>query len=167
MNKTNGLLLPDGGRDIMNSSFRDAAEALFDYAMEANDRNEYYPILGECMGFQIITVIMGKKYVHNPNHTDNWLTNCKAEDLSLNLDFITHPNDTQMFANADANIINILKTDKVTPNYHQNCMTPKNFTESNLTNYLRIITTSRDSDGLEFISTYESLNKSRPIYALQ
>ncbi len=73
----------------------------------------------------------------------------------------------QMFANVDANIINILKTDKVTPNYHQNCMTLKNFTESNLTNYLRIITTSRNGDGLEFISTYESLNKSRPIYALQ
>lgn len=167
MNKTNGLLFPGGGKDIMNSYFRDAAEILFDYAMEANDRNEYYPIWGECMGFEIITVIMVKKYLHNPNHTDYWFTNCNAGDMALNLDFNNiDPHQTQLFANANEEIINILKTDKVTPNYHHTCMTQKNFTESNLTSYLRTVTTSKDADGLEFISTYESLNKSRPIYAL-
>lgn len=167
VNKTNGLLLPGGGRNIMNSYYRDAAEILFDYAMEANDRGEYYPIWGECMGFQIITVLMIKKHAHNPNHTDNWLANCNAEDMAVNLDFKSYPSQTRLFANADKNIINILKTQNVTPNYHHNCMTPKNFTESKLTNYFRIITTSKDADDLEFISTYESLNKSRPIYALR
>lgn len=52
VNKTNGLLLPGGGRNIVNSYYRDAAEVLFDYAMEANDRGEYYPIWGSVWVFK-------------------------------------------------------------------------------------------------------------------
>lgn len=167
VHKTNGLIFPGGGRNITSSSFRTAAEILFDLAIEANDRGEHYMIWGECMGLQILTVLMVKKYLHNPNHSDNWLVNCNAEDMALNLDFKIDPNKTRMFANADQKVIDVLKKDFVTPNFHYNCMTPENFEKSNLTKFFRIISTSVDSGGLEFISTYESLNESRPIYALQ
>jgi len=167
VHKTNGVIFPGGGRNISSSAFRDAAEILFDLAIEANDRGEHYMIWGECMGFQVLTVLMVKKYLHNPNHSDNWLVNCNAGDMGLNLEFKIDPNETRIFANANKNVIEALENDYVTPNYHHDCMTPQNFEKSNLTKFFRLITTSKDSDGLEFISTYESLNESRPIYALQ
>jgi gamma-glutamyl hydrolase len=164
--KTNGVLFPGGGRDHRNSDYRNAAEALFNYSMKANDRGEYYPIWGECLGFQLITILMAKYYIPNPKYIDGyWLTDCNAEDRAWKLNFTNDPRQTRLFANADENIINTLKTEDVTPNYHMKCITPKNFTDSKLINDFTVISTNRDDNGLEFISTYE--HKSRPIYALQ
>ena len=60
-----------------------------------------------------------------------------------------------------------MKTKNVTFNYHQWCLTPEDFTRSNLTENYIIITTNQDhkNSHLEFISTFE--HKTLPIYGVQ
>lgn len=53
----------------------------------------------------------------------------------------------------------------MTINYHEFCLTPENFTKSGLNTFFNKISTNRDVNGVEFISSMEAINY--PFFATQ
>jgi gamma-glutamyl hydrolase len=52
-----------------------AGKFLYDLALEANDRGDYFPIMGHCMGFEFLAMITSGDF--------NILSSFDAEDISL------------------------------------------------------------------------------------
>ena len=48
------------------------------FIIQANDRGDYFPIWGTCLGFELLTVLTAEK---------NLLKSTDTEDITLNLQF--------------------------------------------------------------------------------
>ena len=60
-----------------------------------------------------------------------------------------------MFENASAEILEILNKDNMTANSHHFCVSLGDFAKFNLTNKMRLLSTSTDSMGETFVSSVE------------
>ena len=119
-------------------------------AKEANDNNDYFPIWGTCLGFETLNVIEAGE---NP---DILTKGYKAQDVSLALDFQEDSKKTRLFKGAPEEILQALKTEKITYNHHQAGVSPQTYsTENSLGSFFDIISTNEDSEGNTFISTVE------------
>uniref|UniRef100_A0A2H8TKB7 folate gamma-glutamyl hydrolase n=1 Tax=Melanaphis sacchari TaxID=742174 RepID=A0A2H8TKB7_9HEMI len=157
--KVNGILVP-GGESTFNNSFgiSRSTHEIFRIAKNINDNGDRFPILGICLGFELllVTSIDGK----NP------LTNCNAQDMYLPLNLIPKMEEKSvLFKKMPKDIQKILLTEPVTANYHRQCLTEKNFTSMELDRFWNSITVNKDSNNLTFISTVEA--KNYPFVGLQ
>lgn len=67
-----------------------------------------------------------------------------------------------MYRNAPADAIRILERERVTANFHTNCVTPKKHgRNSKLRNFYRILSTNTDKKGIQFVSSMEGKEKDR------
>lgn len=158
MAKLNGILLP-GGATWFNQSngYADAGRHIYDIAIEMNERGEYFPLWGTCLGFELLTYLSSNGIEHR--------IDCSSSNQALPLVFKSDFQTSRMFRKAPARIIRILETEAVTPNFHQYCVTEKNLTDFNLSHEWRVMSTNADWNGLEFISTIES--RRFPFYGVQ
>jgi gamma-glutamyl hydrolase len=59
----NGLLLPGGGASLSpGHKFYDTAALLVHLACEANDRGDYFPVHGTCLGMETLAIIISQNY---------------------------------------------------------------------------------------------------------
>ncbi|NP_001192053.1 gamma-glutamyl hydrolase-like precursor [Acyrthosiphon pisum] len=159
VNKVNGILVPGGGC-AFNISFgiSQSTNEVFHIAKRVNDGGDHFPILGICLGFELLLIasIGGK----NP------LTCCNSNNVNLPLNLIpTMEEKSMLFKTMPKDIRNILLTEPVTANHHKNCITKKNFTSMELDNFWNPITLNKDENNLTFISTVEA--KNYPFVGLQ
>ncbi|CAH1794487.1 unnamed protein product [Owenia fusiformis] len=153
----NGVLFPGGGVDIVTSDFACEAKKLYDLAIKANDNGDYFPIWGTCLGFELLSALTAGK---------NILEHCSAENIRTSLDLVKGYEDSRLFHGIDGNILRILTETNSTANFHQYCLTPKNFNEnSKLKQFYRVMSTDVDENGLEYISTMEAYQY--PFYGVQ
>lgn len=122
-----------------------------------NDRGEYFPLWGTCLGFELLM------YLGN-NNTEP-LVPCAAESIPLSLDFKYDFKDSRLFTNAPQVVIDILSSEKVTANFHHYCVTEDDFKKFGLDQDWTVISTNKDKNGLDFISTVE--HKKYPYYGVQ
>jgi gamma-glutamyl hydrolase len=55
----NGFLIPGGAADLRpGHSFYDTATLIFKLARKANDRGDHFPIMGICLGFETMMLIV-------------------------------------------------------------------------------------------------------------
>jgi len=60
----NGLLLPGGDVDLVNSGYARAGAKLYELAIAANDNGDHFPIWGTCLGFEFLSVVTaGSNYL--------------------------------------------------------------------------------------------------------
>lgn len=154
----NGILFPGGGTSITNSSgYGAAGQKLYDHVVEINKKGTYLPLWGTCLGFEMLTYLAA-------NNT-KWLARChannKADPLILQDGYL----DSRLFAQMPENIINTLRTENVTVNYHHWCLTPENYTASELSEEFKMLATSKDSYDLEYVSLME--HRDLPIFGSQ
>ncbi|XP_076033085.1 gamma-glutamyl hydrolase-like [Oratosquilla oratoria] len=72
---------------------------------------------------------------------------------------------SRLLSGVPGNILEALWQERVTVNFHRWCMTRENLTASGLADDYLLLTTNRDADGLEFVSTVE--HKHLPFYGVQ
>lgn len=59
----NAMLIPGGGADLYpGHPFYDTATLLVDLAMEANDRGDFFPVHGTCLGMEVLASVISKNY---------------------------------------------------------------------------------------------------------
>ncbi|XP_014287782.1 gamma-glutamyl hydrolase isoform X2 [Halyomorpha halys] len=146
----NGLLLPGGNTWFYRShGYADAGSILYDEAKKINDEGVHFPILGICLGFELLLFLdNGKK---------EYRTNCELNNVPLPLEFVAGYESSILFRNASESIINILKVEPVTVNQHRFCVTEKNMTEFHLNKNWKVLSTNQDvKNNLTFISSLES-----------
>ncbi|KAL5292057.1 GGH.2 family protein [Megaselia abdita] len=158
LNSLDGVLLP-GGATFFNQSngYADAAAHIYQIASEINDNGTYFPLWGTCLGFEVLL------YVSNNN--SEYRVDCASSSQSLPLEFTAGYETSRLFKNAPANVINILKNEDVTPNFHMYCATVDGLANSGLNNSWKVLSVNHDWNGLEFISTIEHVKY--PFYAVQ
>ena len=153
----NGFFFPGGG-----AAFPSSAQYIFDKTIEANKQGDFSPLWGTCMGFQWLLLAATKQSIS----LDPQSGQMDAYNLSIPLDFTSDANDSKLFSKAPSDIIKILTTENVTMNNHHYGIYPSHFDETPaLTSLFKVLSTNKDRQGVEFISTIESYNY--PIYGSQ
>jgi gamma-glutamyl hydrolase len=158
-NSINGLLFPGGGVALDTN-----AEHIYNLALEANRKKDYFPVWGTCLGYEWILQIHDGAEV---NETFD------AENLPLTLDFTHSLSSSRIFANASRlhdpdgnNLMDVFKTQPISFNNHHLGMTPKLFSQyENLSKFFRVIAINEDRKGSPFIAIIEGIHY--PFYAVQ
>ncbi|XP_039924273.1 gamma-glutamyl hydrolase [Hirundo rustica] len=152
----NGVLLPGGGVDLKTSEYSRVARIFYHKALEANDKGDYFPIWGTCLGHEELTYLTSGEIL---------LVRTKTNGFSLPLNFTSAAKDSKMFRNFPDDVLHALATEPLTSNFHVWSLSMENFTNNEkLRNFYNVLTTNTD-DEVEFISTMEAYKY--PIYGIQ
>lgn len=159
--QVNGLIFPGGGTDIgPDSQLYKAAQLLFSLALQANDRGDYFPIAGHCLGYEMLAQLIA-------NNNFDILSPVDAENMSLPLDFVAGVrSDSRLFSpqQCPQSVYDILQHHNVTLNNHQWAVTPDDFSRY-LAPAARMLSLNSDRQGQRFVSTFEMVDY--PIWAIQ
>ncbi|KAH9494845.1 hypothetical protein Btru_015807 [Bulinus truncatus] len=72
------VFFPGGGADIDGGPYAQSGRYLYDLAIKANDKGDYFPIWGTCLGLELLTVLTAEK---------NYLKNTDTDNMTLPLRF--------------------------------------------------------------------------------
>lgn len=156
VNYTNGILIPGGAVDFATSLIGRSAKIVYDLALQLNDKGDYYPIWGTCMGFQLLCYV---------TQGDNLLKPTDSNNASWPLNFTSEAKLSRMYGTAPIEIQKILLTEPVTQNQHSYSILTPDFENSKLSKFFFKLSTNTDRKGVEFISSVEA--KNYPIYGTQ
>ncbi|KAL1132225.1 hypothetical protein AAG570_010182 [Ranatra chinensis] len=147
----NGVLLPGGNTWFSNKDgYADAGDIIYKLIKEENENGNTYPILGICLGFELLIYLDASK-------TDI-RTNCSSVDKALNLHLQENYNDSKIFKSAPKELIRILEKENVTYNSHRYCITEENVKKNKLDKFWRVVAWNMDnSKAVEFVSILESV----------
>lgn len=158
LSKVNGVLWPGGATYFyQKEGYADAGAAIYRIAKSINERGVYFPILGICLGFELLTYVAANRVEHR--------TSCFSKNQPLPLKFTHDFRESNLFKNAPSDVLRILVGENVTANYHQFCVTKEDLRRVNISDEFHVLSLNRDKKGLEFISTLE--HKQFPFYGLQ
>eukprot|EP00518_Triparma_eleuthera_P005312 CAMPEP_0182456182 /NCGR_PEP_ID=MMETSP1319-20130603/2096_1 /TAXON_ID=172717 /ORGANISM="Bolidomonas pacifica, Strain RCC208" /LENGTH=313 /DNA_ID=CAMNT_0024654365 /DNA_START=34 /DNA_END=971 /DNA_ORIENTATION=+ len=162
--QTNGMFFPGGGCDLPQS-----ARYLWSLKLKGEmEEGDVYPAWGTCLGFEWINQLVSED--------DSIIaTHFNAENISLALDMTGE--DSRMMPNggvvsADGTFMTdvgkLASTYEITMNMHAHGVSVADFMDSEkLSSTFTLISTNKDLDGKEFVSTIESKDAGSPIYATQ
>ncbi|CAM4504701.1 unnamed protein product [Caretta caretta] len=141
-----GVLFPGGGVSLKTSEYSRVARIFYKNALKTNDKGDYFPVWGTCLGHQELTYLTSGK---------NLLVKPKTENISLPLNFTTAAKDSRMFQNFPDDLLQKLATEPLTAHFHKWSVSIKNFRKNEkLTNFYKVLTTNTDGK-IEFASTME------------
>lgn len=157
MRQINGVLFPGGSADFKTKNgYADAGSMIYEIAQTLNKQGDYFPLWGTCLGFELLAYL-------GANRT-NPLTDCKLSDINLKLQFLQDYKVSKLYRSASKEVIKILTTEPVTPNFHRYCLTQENVTHFMGDINWRLITLNK-AINLTFVSSMESRNF--PAYGVQ
>lgn len=155
-NVINGVILPGGGVDLKNSEFARVSKLFYDLALKANDKGDYFPIWGTCLGFEELTVLTSGELL---------LTMTDTEDVLMPLNFTKNALNSKLFRNLPHPLYEALSSKPITSNFHHWSLSMKNFTlNEKLRKFYNVLSTNFIG-ALEFISTFEAYDY--PFYGVQ
>jgi gamma-glutamyl hydrolase len=159
----NGLLFTGGGLELKSGeTYYDTSKYLWDLAMEANAKGDYFPLWGTCQGFQLFHVLIANK-------PDEYMVveNYDAWDVSWALDWVPENiKKSRMLQGVDQQVINDLGTLDITMNYHHLGVHPNMYDKyPELKEQLNVLATGTDRNKKPFIALIEG--KNLPIYGAQ
>ncbi|XP_034548050.1 gamma-glutamyl hydrolase [Notolabrus celidotus] len=155
--KINGLLFIGGAVDLVTSDYARVAKIFYRLALKANDRGDFFPIWGTCMGMQLLTVLVSG---------EDLLKNTTAENIAMPLNLTTEAGSSRMFAGLSDELMKALTQEPLTGNFHHFGITVETFQENEkLKNFFSVLSTNVAENGAVFISTVEG--KRYPFYGVQ
>ncbi|KAM8865678.1 gamma-glutamyl hydrolase [Synchiropus picturatus] len=156
-NKINGLLLIGGAIDIETSEFARVAKIFYKLALEANNKGDYFPIWGTCLGMQLLTALVAGK---------DLLSITPAENDMMPLNLTQEAYTSNMFADFPSDMLTAVAKEPLTGNFHKYGMSVTTFQgNEDLRSFFSILSTNMAHNGVEFISTFEG--KKHPFYGVQ
>ena len=145
----NGVLLPGGSDALIRSNYRRISALAYEYSISMYKKGITWPVFGICRGFQMLMAL-------EMNEEKPTIASTDAMNLTLSLEFTKEAEKSRLFGNASSGIMEILEKERVTFNAHNNGITTKLFEKhTELQEAWRVLSTNRDRNGKEFISTFE------------
>ncbi|XP_065213053.1 gamma-glutamyl hydrolase A-like [Planococcus citri] len=158
LHSINGVVAPGGSNEIQpGCPYYDTFVTIIKIAEQMNNKGIYFPIMGMCWGFEALFTIY--------NNHKLLQTSCDAYHQNYALHFEPKFTQSLLFSNIDHQTYVRLKYFPITAHAHDWCTTQRNFTNSRLSKYWKVTSTSVTSRGLKFISSAE--HKKYPFIALQ
>lgn len=155
----NGILFPGGSASLQGGPFYETAEKLFKMALEENDKGEYFPVFGTCLGFELLSVIISQ------DHDVLERFSAKAQPAPL---YFTNDRSKQrnMFKWFPARVLEKLSTECLAMENHQFGISPQKMAANGaLSSFFRVLTTSPDKNNEIYVSTVEG--RKYPVTAVQ
>jgi len=158
-NSINGILFPGGSASLSpDLPFYKAAFFLYQLALDANDKGDFFQLQGHCIGFELLHLMTSRN-----SSLLGWVD---AENISMPLNFVPGFRNSRLFNQAPDDIVNILGSQSVTLNNHMRCVTPGDYNlNPALGQFYSILSTNFDRKNVSFVSTVEG--KNYPVYAIQ
>lgn len=158
MSHINGLVFP-GGAAYFNATdgYKDAGNILLQIAKKMNLRGDYFPILGVCLGFELLLFL--------DNEQKELRTKCNYINEDLSLKFLKGGHSTGIYKTFPKKYLRALSKDNITHNYHIWCITKASMNETNLSDSWNILTESKSAGQVKFVSSVQS--KRFPFVGLQ
>lgn len=154
----NGVLFPGGGSSLVESAYLEVAKTIFELAKQANDKGDYFPLWGTCLGFQLLCVLQ--------SGTNQIISPFDSENYSISLNFTDAANASRLYSMYTPEGMNWLSNEPITMNNHHYGVSPDSFKSmSSLTEFYTILSTNFDRKGYEFISSIEAIHY--PFYGVQ
>jgi len=155
----NGYLYPGGAVEMPESPYYRHAKVVLEYAKHSFDNDSPFPVWGTCLGFEALMVMVA-------GDDTSVLGHCDSDDVSLPLNFTSHAATSSMFGDAPVDVMNTLRTEGVTYNHHDYCVTRETFEQNTrLNEFFNVLSYNEDPRGTTFISSIEA--KKYPIFATQ
>jgi len=146
----NGLLLPGGSAPLSGpGGYASVGGLFYQWAKEANDHGDFFPIWGTCNGFELLTVLSSKD--------TSRLTECDSQDQAVPLNFYPDAENSNLFRSAPPDVMKEIKEERITINFHNHCLTPTNFTRFGMEKFWNPLSWNRDRFSLEYISSIEAI----------
>ena len=161
--KVHGLYFPSGGAFAgTQQEYYNCCKKLFHMAIKENDKGNYFPIWGCCMGFQQMIII-----VDGNDNIDTLLTNFDSyNNLLCKIKLTNESKYSNIINGIDKDTIKTITTKKSTLNNHKLGISPRKFKNNKkLDNFFYIVGTSKDRKNKEFVSIIEG--RHYPFYAVQ
>jgi len=166
LSMVNGLLFTGGGLYLgFNDSYYNTSRFLFEWAQQAHDQGDYFPVWGTCQGFQLLCLLVAQS-----NETVLQVNAFDSENLGLALDLTEEAASSRLFSSIGDTATRILSSENVTMNLHQDGVDPQLFRGGNefITSFFSLLSTNVDRRGKPFGSTMEARDSARrPIYGVQ
>ena len=155
----NGLYLPSGGAFAQTQpEYYFASKKLIQLARKENNRGNYFPVWGCCMGMQQMLI--------EADGNDDYLNFLQTFDSDNNYKTSLIPyDDTKLFSVFPDHKLKEMTFQSKSLHNHMMGITPHRFNKSRLRNHYKIGNTSYDRKGKEFVSTIEG--KKYPFYGVQ
>lgn len=158
-NAVNGLLIPGGSQDLRpGHPFFDVVTQLFELTLAANDRGDFMPLHGTCLGFETLAVIASK------NHSI--LGSFDAENYPSPLFPTDKAADSDFFSALPSEVFDNLTKKPYAMENHVNGLAWTAIAENPvLVEFFNVLTLSVDRGGQAYVSTMEAIDY--PITATQ
>ena len=163
MRRINGLYFPSGGAFAgTQKEYYNCCKKFLKLAMKYNDKGEYFPIWGGCMGMQQMMIIADEH-----DDLEHLLTRFDSfRNLMERLHLTPEGKRSRIIRYLDASTIKKIQKKSCTLNNHKMGITPTKFKQhKNLDNFYKIVSWSPDRKGKKFVSTIEG--RYYPFYGVQ
>ncbi|KAL4447534.1 hypothetical protein ABPG75_004753 [Micractinium tetrahymenae] len=155
----NGILIPGGAQNLRpGEPFFDVVSQLYDLATEANDKGEYFPVYGICLGFETLSIIA------SANHSI--LSDFDSENLPSPLFLTDAAEKSRFFGALPPQVVEHLRTKPYAMENHAHGLAWTAVQENpRVRELLDVLSLSVDRGGQVYVSTFEA--KGYPIYGTQ
>jgi gamma-glutamyl hydrolase len=163
MQKVNGLYFPSGGAFAgTQTEYYKCCKKFLQLAMKENDKGNYFPIWGGCMGMQQLMII-----ADGHDDLEKLLQRFDSfNNLQSTLDFTEEGLRSRMMKNVSKAELKKLSTKECTLNNHKMGLSPTKFKRhKNIDKFYKIVSTSADRKGRHYVSTIEG--RFYPFYGVQ
>ncbi|XP_064397282.1 gamma-glutamyl hydrolase-like [Halichondria panicea] len=154
----NGVLFPGGGVSLNSSGYGHVGSVVLQLAMKANDAKDYFPVWGTCLGFELLCHLVADKGT-------NVLSRVDATNLPLPLSFTDDAASSRIFSYLTPKLLTQLSSQSITFNSHSWGVATEMFQSSHLHTFFKMLSTNKDRNGVDFVSTIESYDY--PFYGVQ
>jgi len=152
-NSLNGIVFPGGAASITKKSgYGRAGAQLYQHVINANANGTVLPLWSTCLGFEMLMHLASGV---QSNKTSHVLGRCNASNVKDPLIFVKGAESSQMFGKMSDRLMAALQTENITSNFHKYCVFEDTFNSLGLNDSYKILSTTYDKDGLEYISTVE------------
>ena len=147
----NGVLFPGGAAPLDDSNYARAARWIFNEAIRIYDfEKRPFPIWGTCLGFEVLNVL------GSGERSEDILSDYKAENLLLPVDFTKEAFDSRMFKEIEMGLMRKLMFSKLSLHMHEAGIHPDVYEKnSRIRKMFTVLATNLDTKGKEFVSVIE------------
>jgi len=159
-NAVNGVLIPGGSQYLKPGNlYFDTAELLFNLTLEANDKGDFFPLHGTCLGFEALAIFAAK-------NNESVVTDFDAEDYSQPLYPTEKAPTSKLFSALPPHVVENLYTKPYAAQNHAHGVAFEAFASNPALNaFFDVLTLSIDRQDDVYVSTMEST--AYPISATQ